>query len=55
MVRFPLTFLLTAIIFSSLFSSPSALTIGVPGSKPTIQAGIDAASPGDTVLVQPGT
>ena len=41
------TFLLT----SSLFSA----TIRVPDDQPTIQAGINAAVNGDTVLVDPGT
>ena len=46
---------LSLILFCMLFASTaSARTIGVPGDASTIQAGINAASAGDTVLVQPG-
>ena len=37
-----------------LVSAATAATIKVPGDQPTIQAGIDAASTGDTVLVSEG-
>ena len=39
----------------ALMSSSQAATINVPADQPTIQAGIDAAVNGDTVLVAPGT
>ena len=41
---------------SIVVTSPPAITaIAIPGDFPTIQQGIDAANPGDTVLVSPGT
>ncbi|MCD4682329.1 MAG: right-handed parallel beta-helix repeat-containing protein, partial [Bacteroidales bacterium] len=47
----------TLVLFSIIFHTEfiSAETINVPGDQPTIQAGINAASVGDTVLVHPGT
>jgi hypothetical protein len=38
-----------------LAGSAGAADIYVPGDQPTIQAGIDAASNGDSVIVDPGT
>jgi hypothetical protein len=44
--------ILLLLVFAPI--STSARPILVPGGMPTIQTGINAASPGDTVLVQPG-
>jgi hypothetical protein len=40
---------------SATTTKASAATLTVPGEFPTIQAALDAASPGDTVAVSPGT
>ena len=48
-------FLIIAIVALLLALSVSATIINIPDDYATIQAGIDASSDGDTVLVQPGT
>src|SRR4029077_2829117 len=52
-----LRYLATCVIMvTSVFATPLfATTIHVPVEQPTIQAGINAASNGDIVLVAPGT
>jgi hypothetical protein len=48
--------LLLCVSFTAFFAATVfAKTINVPADEPTIQAGINAASNGDTVLVSPGT
>jgi len=47
--------LLAAAVLALCASVLNAATIHVPADQPTIQAGVDAAVNGDTVLVHPGT
>ena len=48
-------FILTTALLVVTCIPANATIINVPGDCPTIQAGIDSSSNGDTVLVQPGT
>jgi len=45
----------TLLLVTALSAASYATTIHVPGDQPTIQAGLDSAVEGDTVLVAPGT
>ena len=53
--RSPILKFLCLVLFSFGASYSPASTIHVPGDQPTIQAGVNAASNGDIVLVAPGT
>ena len=46
---------LIVLLMAALLTTASATIINIPSEYATIQAGIDASSDGDTVLVQPGT
>ena len=50
-MRILFSLLLAFLLCSTVFSA----TIHVPADQPTIQAGIDSAVPGDTILVADGT
>lgn len=47
--------ILAAIITLSMYGQAQAASLIVPDNFPTIQAAIDAASPGDMIIVRPGT
>lgn len=54
------TFLVTTVVMSALFllgglSDANAATLNVPGDYGTIQAAINAASPGDEIVIANGS
>ena len=53
-MKFAFSLVLVGALVISSAESVNALTIHIPGDHETIQAGIDAAQNGDTVLVEPG-
>lgn len=53
--RFNLEGVFVAVLLGLLNQPAHATTIRVPADQPTIQAGVDAVSESDTVLVAPGT
>lgn len=46
---------IAALVTAGVSGSASAATLHVPSAYPTIQAGVDAATVGDSVVVAPGT
>jgi polygalacturonase len=49
------TLLVSTMFVLAVNSATAAIVIHVPADQPTIQAAINAANNGDTVLVAPGT
>src|SRR3954471_15513393 len=46
---------MVALLLAAALASPAQHTIRVPQDQPTVQAGVDAAAPGDLVLLDRGT